>query len=135
MVFTAAVVSLAISALIIFSLLREAWVFITQVEWARVWGDRWAPRNGEYDLKTLIVGSLIVTAIAMVVAVPVGIGSAVFLSEYASTRVRKVLKPTLEILAGIPSVVLGFFALQWICLLYTSPSPRDATLSRMPSSA
>lgn len=112
--FLAAAASLAISALIVFSLLSEAWVFITEVEWSTVWGDRWAPRNGEYDVKTLIVGSLIVTAIAMVVAVPVGIGSAVYLSEYASRRVRKILKPTLEILAGIPSVVLGFFALQWI---------------------
>ncbi len=50
----------------------------------------------------------------MQVAVPVGLGAAVYLSEYARPTVRKVLKPTLEILAGIPSVVLGFFALQWI---------------------
>ena len=68
----------------------------------------------EADIKTLLVGSLIVTGIAMVVAVPVGLGSAVYLSEYAGERSRKVIKPVLEILAGIPSVVLGFFALTWI---------------------
>jgi phosphate transport system permease protein len=55
-----------------------------------------------------------VTGIAMMVAVPFGLGSAVYLSEYARPRVRRILKPTLEILAGIPSVVLGFFALQFI---------------------
>jgi len=52
-----------------------------------------------------------VTAIAMVIAAPVGLASAIYLSEYASPRVRRVVKPVLEILAGIPSVVLGFFAL------------------------
>jgi phosphate transport system permease protein len=62
----------------------------------------------------LVVHTLIVTGIAMLVAVPFGLGSAVYLSEYARSGVRRVLKPTLEILAGIPSVVLGFFALQFI---------------------
>jgi phosphate transport system permease protein len=67
-----------------------------------------------YDLRTVIVGSVWVTLIAMAVAVPVGLGSAIYLSEYARPSVRRVLKPTLEVLAGIPSVVLGFFALSVI---------------------
>jgi phosphate transport system permease protein len=67
-----------------------------------------------YDVRTLIVGSLWTTVIAMVVAVPVGLGAAVYLSEYARPRVRRALKPTLEVLAGIPSVVLGFFAVSVI---------------------
>lgn len=112
--FGAALFSIAVSFGIVGSLVGEAWTFISQVPIAALWGDQWAPRFGEYDLKTLVVGSLIVTGVAMLVAVPVGLGSAVYLSEYAKPRVRKVLKPTLEILAGIPSVVLGFFALQWI---------------------
>ena len=66
------------------------------------------------DRKTPLVGSLIVTGIAMVVAVPVGLASAIYLSEYAKPITRKWLKPLLEILAGIPSVVLGFFALRWV---------------------
>jgi phosphate transport system permease protein len=110
----AAVLSIVISALILFSLVREAWTFVSQVEWATLWTTGWFPRRGLYDIKTLVVGSLLVTAIAMVVAVPVGLGAAVYLAEYATARVRRVLKPVLEILAGIPSVVLGFFALTWI---------------------
>jgi phosphate transport system permease protein len=62
----------------------------------------------------LLVHTLMVTGIAMLVAIPFGLGSAVYLSEYARANTRRILKPTLEILAGIPSVVLGFFALQFI---------------------
>jgi phosphate transport system permease protein len=111
----AAFTSLVISALIVYSLLNEAWTFMTQVEWASVLdAPGWFPRRGQYGITTLIAGTLIVTAIAMVIAVPVGLGSAIYLSEYAKPKVRKVLKPVLEILAGIPSVVLGFFALAFI---------------------
>lgn len=114
LLFAAATVSLLTTVGIVVSLVGEAWTFISQVELSALWGDQWAPRFGRYDLKTLIVGSLIVTGIAMVVAAPIGLGGAVFLSEYASAGVRRWLKPILEILAGIPSVVFGFFALQWI---------------------
>lgn len=111
----AAATSVLISILIVFSLARETWTFVTQVEWSSVLtSDGWFPRRGEYNIWTLLVGSLIVTVIAMLLALPVGLGSAIYLSEYASPRVRKVLKPTLEILAGIPSVVLGYFALSFL---------------------
>lgn len=110
----AAVFSIVVSALIVFSLIREAWTFISQVEWATLWTDGWFPRRGIYDIKTLVVASLIVTAIGMTIAVPVGLGAAIYLSEYARPRARRILKPTLEILAGIPSVVVGFFALTFI---------------------
>ena len=114
LLFGAAALSLVISGMIVFSLVGEAWTFVANVPLTDMWTSQWAPRFGDYDLKTLLVGSLIVTGIAMAVAGPIGLGAAVFLSEYASPRVRKLLKPTLEILAGIPSVVLGFFALDWI---------------------
>ena len=110
----AALTSIAISAAIILSLAGEAWTFVSQVEWATLWTDGWFPRRGMYDIKTIVVGSLMITAVAMAIATPLGLGAAVYLSEYASPRVRNVLKPTLEILAGIPSVVLGFFALSFI---------------------
>ncbi|MCB1014434.1 MAG: phosphate ABC transporter permease subunit PstC [Acidimicrobiales bacterium] len=110
----AAVVSIVISALIIFSLVREAWTFMSKVEWKTLWSEGWFPRRNLFDVKTLFVGTLLTTAVAMVVATPLGLGAAVYLSEYANPRVRKVLKPVLEILAGIPSVVLGFFALTFI---------------------
>jgi phosphate transport system permease protein len=104
--------SVVVSALIIFSLLREALTFMLNVEWSKVFGvDGWFPRRDMYGISTLLMGSLIVTVIAMVVATPLGIGVAVYLSEYASPRVRRVLKPLVEVLAGVPSVVIGFFAL------------------------
>jgi len=113
--FFAAFVSIAISALIVFSLLREAWTFIVGVEWSKTWGQNgWFPRSGLYDMPTLLVSSLIVTVVAMLVAGPLGLGSAIYLSEYASRRTRSFLKPLLEVLAGVPSVVLGFFALFFI---------------------
>jgi phosphate transport system permease protein len=111
----AAVISIAISAAIVWSLAREAFTFVTEVDWSTVLlADGWFPRQGVYDIRTLIVGSLWVTVIAMLVAVPVGLGAAIYLSEYARPRVRKTLKPILEVLAGIPSVVLGFFAISVI---------------------
>jgi len=109
-----ALVSVIVSGLIIWSLFSEAYTFIVEVDWGTVWDIGWFPRRGIYDIKTLLIASFIVTGIAMVVAGPLGLGAAIYLSEYARPQIRKMLKPILEILAGIPSVVLGFFALQWI---------------------
>ncbi len=108
----AALVSIAISLLIVLSLVREASVFAFNIDWRQTWGQiGWFPRQGVYDMPTVLVSSLIVTGVAMLVAGPLGLGSAIYLSEYASRRTRGILKPVLEILAGVPSVVLGFFAL------------------------
>lgn len=123
----AALMSIVISVLIVGSLVSEAWTFVSQVELASLWTDGWFPRRGMYDIKTIVVGSLIVTVVAMVVAVPLGLGAAVYLSEYAPSGVRKVLKPALEILAGIPSVVLGFFALTFISPEIVQRVQDDAT--------
>lgn len=110
----AAVTSILVSVLIVASLIGEAWSFISQVDPAKLLADGWFPRRGIYDVRTLFVGSLLVTGIAVLVAAPLGLGAAVYLAEYAPVGARKVIKPLLEILAGIPSVVLGFFALTWI---------------------
>lgn len=112
--FAAAATSILISALIVLSLAGEAWTFVTQVDYSSLWTDGWFPRRAMYDVKTIFVGSILVTVVAMFVAGPLGMGAAVYLSEYAKPRLRRTLKPILEILAGIPSVVLGFFALTWI---------------------
>ena len=114
LLFAAAFFSIIVSALIVFSLIRETWTFVSQVEWARVWSDGWFPRRGEYDIKTLLVGSLIVSVVGMSLAVPIGLASAIYLSEYASPRARKFLKPALETIAAVPSVVIGFFVLTFI---------------------
>ena len=113
--FFSAAVSLLVSALILVSLFSNGWTFFTDVVWSHVYdSSAWNPRQDQYSITTLLAGTGIVTGIALVVAAPLGLGAAVYLSEYARPRVRAVLKPILEVLAGIPSVVLGFFALQWI---------------------
>lgn len=71
----------------------------------------WIPAIGEFGVIPLINATLMTSAIAMLVALPIGIGAAVYLSEYAAPRIRSTLKPILEILAGIPTVVYGYFAL------------------------
>jgi len=100
-----------ISLLIIVSLAGEAFNFLTRVDPALLWERGWFPRRDLYGVPTIVAGTLTIAGIAMLVATPLGLGSAIYLSEYASPRVRRTLKPALEILAGIPSVVLGYFAL------------------------
>lgn len=107
----AASFSIVISFAIIGSLVGEAWQFATKVEPSALIEGGWYPRQGEFSIPAILVGSIVVTTLAMIVAVPLGLGAAVYLAEYASSRVRRILKPALEMLAGIPSVVLGFFAL------------------------
>ena len=120
--------SIAISIAIIVSLAGEAWNFISQVELSTLWTFGWFPRRGLYDIPTLVIATAIISLIAMVVAIPLGLGAAAYLAEYASPRARKWLKPTIEVLAGIPSVVLGFWALTFISpelvqRIFTSAKP------------
>jgi phosphate transport system permease protein len=70
--------------------------------------------NAQFGILPLVTGTLISTAIAMLVAIPIGLMTAIYLSEYATDRVRKILKPILELLAGIPTIVYGFFALTFV---------------------
>lgn len=81
-----------------------------------LFGTVWTPlfANGQFGVLPLISGTFVITVIAVVVALPLGLGAAVYLSEYASDRSRRILKPTLELLAGIPTVVFGFFALEFV---------------------
>ena len=113
----AALVSIAVSAGIVVALVGRAWSFFGDIDTSSLWGDNWAPRSEDFSLKALLSGTLLVTAIAILIAAPIGLGSAIYLSEYANPRVRRTLKPILEVLAGIPSVVLGFF-----CVSFISPT-------------
>jgi phosphate transport system permease protein len=117
--FSAAALSVVISAAIITSLLGEAWNFASQVDPALLLERGWFPQRDLYGLPTIIAGTLVIALIGMVVATPLGLGAAVYLSEYASPRVRRTVKPILEILAGIPSVVLGYYALTVISPTFT----------------
>ncbi len=77
-------------------------------------GTVWQPQIDEFGILPLLTATLMTTMIAMLVAIPLGMFVAIYLSEYASPKVRSAIKPTLEILAGIPTVVLGYFALTWV---------------------
>lgn len=124
----AAVLSILVSALIILSLVGEAISFLGKVDIGSLWSEGWNPRVGQFDIKTLVAGTLLVTGIGMVVAAPLGLGAAIYLAEYAKPPVRRWLKPILEILAGIPSVVLGFFALTWIGPVLVKPLCGDTSI-------
>ena len=74
----------------------------------------WQPHTGHFGIWPLVTSTLMTTVIAMLIAIPLGMGVAVYLSEYAKPRVRNILKPILEVLAGIPTIVYGFFALTFM---------------------
>ena len=109
-----ALVSVATTVGIVVALLEPSVEFFREVSIVDFFsGDRWAPlfKPASFGIQPLLVGTLMVTFWACVVCLPFGLGAAVYLSEYASPRVRRTLKPALEVLAGIPTVVYGFFAL------------------------
>ena len=74
----------------------------------------WSPQLGNFGIWPLVLATVMTSLIAMLVALPVGLGTAIYLSEYASERVRNILKPILEVLAGVPTVVYGYFALTFM---------------------
>ena len=110
----AALISVVISGFIIYTLVFRAIEFVGIIDLGALIADGWFPRRGMFDLITVLAGSALVAGVAMLVATPIGLGTAIFLSEYASPRLRRYVKPVLEILAGIPSVVLGFFVLTFV---------------------
>lgn len=116
----ASVFTMLISALIVFTVLEQAIEFLVAVATDPDIGlgalvdSGWFPRRGRFGIQVIVWHTLMVSLIAMLVATPLGLGAAIYLSEYARPQVRRTLKPILEILAGIPSVVLGFFALRFI---------------------
>ncbi len=112
-----ALISVATTAGIVIALFVPAFEFFREVSIVDfLTGTNWSPlfEPPHFGVLPLIGGSLLVTALAALVAIPLGLGSAIYLSEYASGRMRGILKPALEILAGIPTVVFGYFALTFM---------------------
>lgn len=107
----AAGLTILVSAAIVATLLQQAVSFLRAVDLGALTDIGWFPRRGMFDIRTLVAGTLLVTGVALLVAGPLGLGAAIYLSEYARPGTRKVLKPVLEVLAGVPSVVIGFFAI------------------------
>ncbi|HOJ98268.1 MAG TPA: phosphate ABC transporter permease subunit PstC [Termitinemataceae bacterium] len=97
---------------IIVTLVRESWSFFKEVSLAEFFGTfEWQPQIHNFGIWPLVNATLMTSSIAMMVALPLGLMAAIYLSEYAPTTLRETLKPILEILAGIPTVVYGYFAL------------------------
>ncbi len=110
----AASMSILIVGLIFLFLGKEAGPFLIKPGLAELFGTRWVPvsfQKESFGILPLVTGSLLVTAIATIIAVPFGVCSAIYLSEIGSRAEREIFKPFIELLAGIPSVVLGFFGL------------------------
>lgn len=113
----AAAVSILTTFGIVISLIVPTVEFFTEVPVLDfLLGTEWTPlfAGGQFGVLPLVGGTLVITAIAVVVAIPLGLGAGLYLSEYASPRARSLLKPSLEVLAGIPTVVFGFFALEFV---------------------
>ncbi|HEC2144853.1 TPA: phosphate ABC transporter permease subunit PstC [Staphylococcus delphini] len=109
-----AAISILTTLGIVITLLTETITFFTRVPLSKFFLETdWNPFSAtpRYGIWALIVGTLKITLIATIFAVPVGLGAAIYLSEYASKKTRKIIKPILEVLAGIPTIVYGFFAL------------------------
>ncbi|MBD0281032.1 MAG: phosphate ABC transporter permease subunit PstC [Thermoleophilaceae bacterium] len=110
----AAFVSVLTTTGIVLSLIEETIVFLGDVPVGDfLFGTEWAPlfNPPSFGVLPLVTGTLVVGAIAMLVATPLGLGAAIYLSEYARPGVRKTIKPILELLAGVPTIVFGYFAL------------------------
>jgi phosphate transport system permease protein len=104
-------------ALIFLFLLREGLPVFVQVPLDNVFGTRWYPTFGLFGMLPLLLGSVLVTVTAIAVALPLGVATAVFVREVAPDWARYMLKPLIEVLAGIPSVVLGFFGMTLVAPL------------------
>jgi phosphate transport system permease protein len=110
---------IAVLAIETFGFLRQVPVleFLTGTEWTPLFA------NPRFGVLPLVVGTTLVSAIAMLVALPMGLLSAIYLCEYAPPRLRRAVKPTLEILAGVPTVVYGYFALMFVTPLLQRSVP------------
>lgn len=113
---------------LVFELGKESWLFfgspdVSLLEFFTT--TRWQPTIGLFGVLPLLTATLITSLIAMLVAIPLGLAAAIYLSEYASQKVRGVIKPILEILAGVPTVVYGYFALTFVTPILRSAFGHD----------
>lgn len=132
-----ALVSVFTTLGIILVLLQETILFFREVSFAQFFLDtRWTPlfASKHFGIWPLVNGTLLVAGGAMFIALPLGLLAALYLSEYASERSRKVLKPFLEILAGVPTVVYGYFALTFITPIVKTIFPETQSFNALSAS-
>ena len=126
--FLCAAISIFVTVGIVFELAQDSLLFFRDPQvsfWEFVTGTEWQPVIGQFGIWPLLSATMMTSTIAMLVAFPLGLMVAIYLSEYASERVRGVLKPILEVLAGIPTVVYGYFAVTFMTPLLQSIFGRD----------
>jgi len=122
----AAALSILTTIGIVYELGKEALNFFSQVSlFDFLFHTKWNPQIGDFGIMPLLSATLMTSSIAMLVALPLGLSTAIYLSEYASEKARSILKPILEILAGIPTVVYGYFALTFMTPLLRSLLGKD----------
>ncbi len=135
--FACASISVLTTLGIIATLLWESIGFFREVSIVEFFtGTQWTPLfvPQRFGVLPLITGTLMVTVLSALVALPIGVGSAIYLSEYAPKRVRKVVKPALEVLAGIPTVVYGYFALTFVTPIIRSILPETSVFNALSAS-
>ncbi|BAY38392.1 phosphate ABC transporter, inner membrane subunit PstC [Nostoc sp. NIES-2111] len=126
--FACALVSVLTTFGIVWIIFQETWGFFQEVSFAQFFLDtKWTPlfADRHFGVWPLINGTLLTTAIAMAVAIPLGLSSAIYLSEYAQPKVAAILRPAVELLAGIPTVVYGYFALLFVTPLLRNIIPLE----------
>jgi len=114
---------------IVYELGKEALLFFREPAvnlWAFLTGTQWQPHIEKFGILPLFTSTLITSVIAMSIAIPLGLGVAIYLSEYATSKTRNFLKPILEVLAGIPTIVYGYFALTFMTPLLRTIFGRDS---------
>jgi phosphate transport system permease protein len=117
LLFLAAFTSVATTIAILFILVEESWQFFQKISvWEFLTGTEWSPlfEDPHYGIMPLLSGTLVTSAVALVIAIPLGTIVAIYLSEFANTQLREWVKPALELLAAIPTVVYGYFALLFV---------------------
>ncbi|MCB0101550.1 MAG: phosphate ABC transporter permease subunit PstC [Anaerolineales bacterium] len=134
LLFFAGILSIFVTIAIVYELGKEAMLFfaLPDVTFAKFFGTtKWQPGIGQYGIWALVSATLTTSTIAMLISLPLGLASAIYLSEYASPRLRSILKPILEILAGIPTVVYGYFALLFVTPILKSFLGEDLSVYNM----
>lgn len=119
---------------IIFSLFEETFMFFKEVSIVEfLTGTKWTPliEPTHFGVLPLVAGTMLIVVIAGIISIPLGLGSAIYLSEYAPKKVRKFLKPILEVLAGVPSIVYGYFALTAITPLIRNIFPETSVYNAL----
>ncbi|MBY3621030.1 phosphate ABC transporter permease subunit PstC [Acinetobacter sp. CUI P1] len=117
LLFLCAIISVFTTIGIVYTLFSESIAFFNEISLVDFFtGTKWAPLIAptSFGVLPLLAGTFMVTIIASLIALPIGLATAIYLSEYASTKVAKVVKPVLEVLAGVPTIVYGYFALSFI---------------------